>query len=80
MDIGFEVHFKYNINEDDVKGLAFIKLLRPIEYNFNTRMFEEFLTKNKHDSIRKKHFENTDFNASSFIRQSGFIARKWKMQ
>ncbi len=67
--------FKYNINESDVKGLEFIKLLRPVEYNFDTKKFEEFLTKNMPDSIRAKHFENTDFSASSSIRQSGFVAQ-----
>ena len=66
--------FKYNVTESDVKGLAFIKLLRPVEYNFNTRQFEEFLTKNMPEAMRKKYLES-NFEASSSIRQSGFIAQ-----
>lgn len=67
--------FKYNINQSDVKGLDFILKLKPVEYNFDTKKFEEFLTQNMPDSIRRKHFENTDFSKSSSIRQSGFIAQ-----
>ncbi|MBL0308270.1 MAG: tail fiber domain-containing protein [Bacteroidetes bacterium] len=67
--------FKYNITESDVKGLDFIKRLRPVEYNFDTRKFEDFLTKNLPDSIRARHFENIDFGASSAVRQSGFVAQ-----
>lgn len=71
-----DARFKYNVTESDVKGLDFISRLRPVEYNFDTRKFEEFLTKNMTDSIRAKHFKNTDFTPSSAIRQSGFIAQE----
>lgn len=67
--------FKNNISENDVKGLDFIKLLRPVVYNFDTEKFQEFLTKNMPDSIRKKYME-TDFAPSTAIRQSGFIAQE----
>lgn len=67
--------FKTNISESDVKGLEFIKRLRPVVYNFDTRKFQEFLTKNMPDSIRKKHFTR-DFAPSTAIRQSGFIAQE----
>ncbi len=66
--------FKYNVTEKDIKGLAFIKLLRPVEYNFNTRQYEEFLTKNMPEAMRKRYLE-ANFEASSAIRQSGFIAQ-----
>ncbi|MDZ4822745.1 MAG: tail fiber domain-containing protein, partial [Flavobacteriales bacterium] len=68
--------FKNNITESDVKGLEFIKLLRPVEYNFDTKKFEEFLTKNMPDSTKARHFEDTDFSASTAIRQSGFVAQE----
>lgn len=68
--------FKNNVNENDVKGLQFIKALRPVVYNFDTKKFEEFLTKNMPDSVRIKHFENVDFSESSAVRQSGFIAQE----
>lgn len=68
--------FKYNIKEGDVKGLEFIKRLRPVVYNFDTRKFEEFLTQNMPDSIKQKYFEGVDFKPSSAIRQSGFIGQE----
>jgi len=67
--------FKNNISESDVKGLEFIKRLRPVVYNFDTRKFEEFLTNNMPDTLRKKYLE-TDFAPSTAIRQSGFIAQE----
>lgn len=67
--------FKTNISESDVKGLDFIKLLRPVVYNFDTKKFQEFLTKNMPDSLRKIYMQN-DFAASTAIRQSGFIAQE----
>ncbi len=66
--------FKYNVTEKDIKGLAFIKLLRPVEYNLNTRQYEEFLTRNMPEAMRKRYLE-ANFEASSAIRQSGFIAQ-----
>ncbi len=68
--------FKTNISESDVKGLDFIMALRPVVYNFDTRLYEEFLTKNMSDSIRTKRFEGRDFSASTAVRQSGFIAQE----
>lgn len=68
--------FKNNISETDVKGLEFIKLLRPVVYNLDTRKIQEFLTQNMPDSASKVFFENKDFRASTSIRQSGFIAQE----
>lgn len=67
--------FKNNISETDVKGLEFINKLRPVVYNFDTRKFTEFLTQNMPDTISSKYL-NKDFNASTAIRQSGFIAQE----
>jgi len=67
--------FKENITED-VKGLEFIKLLRPVVYNFNTKKFEQFLTKNMTQEQQKAHLEGIDFGPSTAIRQSGFIAQE----
>ncbi|MGB4774777.1 MAG: T9SS type A sorting domain-containing protein [Daejeonella sp.] len=67
--------FKSNVSEDDVKGLDFIKHLRPVVYNFNTKLFNETLTKHLPDSL-KKASEVIDFSASTAIRQSGFIAQE----
>ncbi len=67
--------FKSNISESDVKGLEFIKLLRPVVYNFDTKKFQEFHSKNMSPEMRE-HVMKTDFGPSSAIRQSGFIAQE----
>lgn len=67
--------FKFNINEDDVKGLSFINKLRPVVYNFDTKKFESFLTQSMPDSVRKKYLDR-DFSKPTAIRQSGFIAQE----
>lgn len=61
--------------KDEVKGLEFIKRLRPVVYNFDGKKFTEFLTKNMPDSTRKMYLSD-DFKASTAIRQSGFIAQE----
>jgi hypothetical protein len=68
--------FKTNISESDIKGLAFIKQLRPVVYNFDAKKFEEFLTQNMPDSLRRNYLDNKDFSTSTAIRQSGFIAQE----
>lgn len=68
--------FKYNVSETDMRGLGFIKRLRPVVYNFDTKKFQEFLVQEMPDSMRKKHIDNIDFQPSSNIRQSGFIAQE----
>jgi trimeric autotransporter adhesin len=67
--------FKYNINEADVIGLEFIKKLRPVVYNFDTKRFQEFLTQNMPEDTRKNYLDK-DFAPSTSIRQSGFIAQE----
>lgn len=67
--------FKTGVTENEVKGLDFIKRLRPVVYNVDTRKLEEFLTQNMPDSIRSKYLEQ-DFTRSAAIRQSGFIAQE----
>ncbi|MGZ3949157.1 MAG: tail fiber domain-containing protein, partial [Flavisolibacter sp.] len=44
-----DMRFKTNIKED-VKGLDFIKRLRPVTYNMDTRRLTEFMTQNMVDS------------------------------
>ena len=68
--------FKYNVNDQEVKGLEFIKLLRPVVYNFDTRKFQEFQIAGVPDSMKHKYFDGVDFSASTAVRQSGFIAQE----
>jgi trimeric autotransporter adhesin len=67
--------FKTNISETDVKGLEFIMLLRPVVYNFDTKKFDEFLTKDMPGNIRATYTAN-NYGPSTAIRQSGFIAQE----
>ena len=67
--------FKYNINENDIIGLDFINRLKPVVYNFDTKKYTEFITSNMPDSLKSIYLEN-DFEESTSIRQSGFIAQE----
>lgn len=67
--------FKNNIKED-VKGLEFIKKLRPVTYNFDTKKFDDFLIKNMPDSIKVKHNKDMDFTPSTNIIRTGFVAQE----
>ena len=72
---GSDARFKTSVNGNDVVGLEFIKRLRPVVYNFDTKKQTEFITKNMPDSIRKRYMDK-DFAPSTAIRQSGFIAQE----
>ncbi len=68
--------FKTNVNEN-VKGLDFIRLLRPVTYNFETLKFQEFLMKNFPDSVRRARLnEYGDRPAVNPVRQTGFIGQE----
>ena len=70
--------FKTNIKEN-VKGLAFIRLLKPVTYNFDTRKFDAFVMQHYPDSIKQKRLAGLDkqYETSkvSTILQSGFVAQ-----
>lgn len=67
--------FKENVTEN-VKGLEFIKKLRPVTYNMNTSMLDDFLIQNMPDSIKSLHKQGMDFTASTAVIHSGFIAQE----
>lgn len=70
-----DVRFKSNIKEE-VKGLEFIKKLRPVTYNIDTKKFDEFLMKNMADSVKTKHSKDIDYTSSTNIVHTGFIAQE----
>ncbi len=72
--------FKSDIKEE-VKGLEFIKLLRPVVYNFDVNKFDEFLTQSYPDSIKasRKEMMNKSTSKLPGIHQSGFIAQEMEM-
>jgi hypothetical protein len=67
--------FKTNVTED-VRGLEFINRLRPVNYNFKTDEFEQFLMKNMPDSIKTLRMQGVDYAASMSIIHTGFIAQE----
>lgn len=67
--------FKFNV-EETVAGLDFIMRLRPVNYQFDTRKFEEFLTANMPEETRRRHLEGVNFEESSSITHTGFIAQE----
>ncbi len=71
---GSDGRFKTNVVEI-VKGLAFIKKLRPVTYNLDTKALNEFMIQNMSDSSKALH-RTTDFTASTAIVHSGFIAQE----
>src|SRR6266480_6077541 len=70
--------FKFNVNED-VKGLEFINKLRPVTYQFDTKKFDEFLTKNMSANIRERRMKGQDYTSSTTLIHDGFITQKIEM-
>jgi hypothetical protein len=67
--------FKTNVTEN-VKGLAFIKKLRPVTYNLDTKAADDFITQNMPDSLKPLHKDGANYVASTSIVHSGFIAQE----
>jgi len=67
--------FKFNIKEE-VKGLEFINKLRAVNYQFDTKSFDQFLMKNIPDSVKNKRINAVDYTASTKIIRSGLIAQE----
>ncbi len=67
--------FKTNVTEN-VKGLEFIKKLRPVTYNMDTKIFDDFIVQNMPDSAKTMHQAGMDFTSASAIIHSGFIAQE----
>ncbi|HXB12437.1 MAG TPA: tail fiber domain-containing protein, partial [Bacteroidia bacterium] len=72
---GSDSRFKTNVQEN-VKGLSFIKKLRPVTYNLDTKTMDDFLVQNMSDSIKAIHKAGMDFTSSSSVIHAGFIAQE----
>jgi trimeric autotransporter adhesin len=69
-----DARFKTDVTEN-VKGLDFIKRLRPVSYKFDAQKYTDFLTKGMIDSARTEHLSQ-DFSASSNVIHVGLIAQE----
>lgn len=69
--------FKINVKED-VYGLEFIKLLRPVVYNFDSKRYEEHVMQNLPESSRNLYMAGKKgaLEKATAIRQTGFIAQE----
>jgi trimeric autotransporter adhesin len=64
------------ITNNEVKGLDFITRLRPITYTFDTRKFDNFIMKNLPNNVRNEIIQKTNYEESSTIIHTGFIAQE----
>lgn len=65
-----DARFKFNVQEN-VPGLDFIKKLKPVTYNFDTKKFDEHLNKNRN----RDEVATEDFSKSTAIVRTGFLAQ-----
>lgn len=67
--------FKKDI-KDEVKGLAFIRKLRPVVYNLEARKFDEFVMKKIDKGQRDAILNQNNYTEAEGIRRSGFLAQE----
>jgi dynactin complex subunit len=68
--------YKYNVKEE-VKGLDFIKKLRPVIYQYDTEKMDREWMKTEFDTMAKHNPQLLkDYQKASQIRYSGFIAQE----
>jgi len=66
---------KFNLSETDVKGIEFIRDLRPVSYFFDAKKQTEHLTAN-FSKEKKARFLDHNFSQSSNSRRNGFLAQE----
>ncbi len=67
--------FKRNVTTEQVKGLDFIKRLRPVTYNFDAKALTEHMTQNMTEEKRQEYLKG-DFDRVYNKVQTGFIAQE----
>ncbi|MBK9106070.1 MAG: tail fiber domain-containing protein [Saprospiraceae bacterium] len=71
-----DARFKYNIHDDQVPGLSLITRLHTVNYQFDTRKFDEHLMKNMPDSTRQKRMAALEPYRVPEVVQTGFLAQE----
>lgn len=71
-----DARFKFNVNDKAVKGLDFITKLRPVNYQFDTKKFDEHLMQNMPDSIKAQRAQGLDYETSKQVVHTGFLAQE----
>jgi trimeric autotransporter adhesin len=67
--------FKRNVTTEQVKGLDFIKRLRPVTYNFDAKALTEHMTQNM-SAEKRQNYMKEDFDRVFNKVQTGFIAQE----
>ncbi len=67
--------FKSNVTTEQVKGLDFIKRLRPVTYNFDAKALTQHMTQNMTEEKRQTYLKQ-DFDRVFNKVQTGFIAQE----
>lgn len=67
--------FKRNVTSETVKGLDFIKRLRPVTYNFDAKALTQHMTQNMTEEKRQEYLKG-DFDRVYNRVQTGFIAQE----
>jgi hypothetical protein len=68
--------FKDNIQESTTNAFDFIMNLRPVEYNFNTQRFDDFLLQNTEAKLKEEMISGRDYTKEFSKKQTGFIAQE----
>ncbi|HMQ08665.1 MAG TPA: tail fiber domain-containing protein, partial [Saprospiraceae bacterium] len=71
-----DARFKINVQDENIPGLEFISLLRPVTYQFDFRKFDQHITKNYPDSVKQEMFSNKDYSKSEHVMKTGFLAQE----
>jgi hypothetical protein len=65
--------FKFNVSDQEVKGLDFIMRLHPVNYQFDTRKFDAFL---KSGDPAAPKLSDQEYQESSAVIHNGFVAQE----
>jgi hypothetical protein len=71
-----DARFKYNISDEHVPGLALITKLHPVNYQFDTRKYDQHQMHNLPDSIRQRRLADLDQSRGEEKVQTGFLAQE----
>ncbi|MGE5355063.1 MAG: tail fiber domain-containing protein [Deltaproteobacteria bacterium] len=71
-----DARFKFNIHDDNVPGLELINRLRPVTYQFDTRMFDAHINKYRQETPDQNQKAEPLFEESTAVIRTGFLAQE----
>ena len=71
-----DARFKYNVHDDHVPGLSLISRLHAVNYQFDTRKYDEHIMKHMPDSIRLQRMAAMEPYRQNEVVQTGFLAQE----